>query len=268
VQTLLFSATLPSWVRDITKRFLQPGFKTVDLVGTDKMKARPAPRPQAVAPWAGCWPTMHSRGSRKSACTMKSACMERGHAYHQRRAWHCVLARACGTCVRARALSTHSEGALARLSGAPGALLRDCSGALMHLPGPRRRARAHRRRPTRRVSRAQASASVQHLVLPWYAATAPAAAPSSVRPRPSLRRAALLLPDRRVPLCQPAAAHGLCQMGGLSRTAQECCSVSGWGASGADRGMHLLLPPQEQEQTLPLQKNVSLTARLMLHVDG
>jgi len=44
--------------------------------------------------------------------------------------------------------------------------------------------------------------------------------------------------------------------------------VSGWGASGADRGMHLLLPPQEQEQTLPLQKNVSLTARLMLHVDG
>ncbi len=42
VQTLLFSATLPSWVRDITKRFLQPGFKTVDLVGTDKMKARPA----------------------------------------------------------------------------------------------------------------------------------------------------------------------------------------------------------------------------------
>jgi hypothetical protein len=168
VQTLLFSATLPSWVRDITKRFLQPGFKTVDLVGTDKMKARPAPRPQAVAPWAGCWPTMHSRGSRKSACTMKSACMERGHAYHQRRAWHCVLARACGTCVRARALSTHSEGALARLSGAPGALLRDCSGALMHLPGPRRRARAHRRRPTRRVSRAQASASVQHLVLPCH----------------------------------------------------------------------------------------------------
>ena len=40
MQTLLFSATLPSWVRDITKRFLQPGHKTVDLVGTDKMKAR------------------------------------------------------------------------------------------------------------------------------------------------------------------------------------------------------------------------------------
>ena len=40
VQTLLFSATLPSWVKDITRRFLQPGHKLVDLVGTDKMKVR------------------------------------------------------------------------------------------------------------------------------------------------------------------------------------------------------------------------------------
>ncbi|CAL8464893.1 g4428 [Coccomyxa elongata] len=39
VQTLLFSATLPSWVKDITRRFLQPSHKLVDLVGTDKMKA-------------------------------------------------------------------------------------------------------------------------------------------------------------------------------------------------------------------------------------
>lgn len=38
VQTLLFSATLPSWVKDITRRFLQPSHKLVDLVGTDKMK--------------------------------------------------------------------------------------------------------------------------------------------------------------------------------------------------------------------------------------
>jgi superfamily II DNA/RNA helicase len=38
VQTLLFSATLPSWVKEITKRFLKPGFKTVDLVGSEKMK--------------------------------------------------------------------------------------------------------------------------------------------------------------------------------------------------------------------------------------
>lgn len=40
IQTLLFSATLPHWVKDITKRFLKPGFVTVDLVGTDKMKVR------------------------------------------------------------------------------------------------------------------------------------------------------------------------------------------------------------------------------------
>ena len=39
VQTLLFSATLPRWVQDITRRFLKPGFTTVDLVGDDKMKA-------------------------------------------------------------------------------------------------------------------------------------------------------------------------------------------------------------------------------------
>ena len=38
LQTLLFSATLPSWVKEITKRFLKPGFKTVDLVGSEKMK--------------------------------------------------------------------------------------------------------------------------------------------------------------------------------------------------------------------------------------
>ncbi len=38
VQTLLFSATLPHWVKDITKRFLKPGFQTVDLVGSEKMK--------------------------------------------------------------------------------------------------------------------------------------------------------------------------------------------------------------------------------------
>ncbi len=38
VQTLLFSATLPHWVKDITKRFLKPGFTTVDLVGNQKMK--------------------------------------------------------------------------------------------------------------------------------------------------------------------------------------------------------------------------------------
>ena len=42
VQTLLFSATLPSWVKDITRRFLKPTFKTIDLVGNERMKARHA----------------------------------------------------------------------------------------------------------------------------------------------------------------------------------------------------------------------------------
>lgn len=39
VQTLLFSATLPSWVKDISKRFLKPNYSTVDLVGDEKQKA-------------------------------------------------------------------------------------------------------------------------------------------------------------------------------------------------------------------------------------
>jgi superfamily II DNA/RNA helicase len=38
LQTLLFSATMPSWVKDITRRFLSPGHKLVDLVGDDKLK--------------------------------------------------------------------------------------------------------------------------------------------------------------------------------------------------------------------------------------
>ncbi|XP_068650332.1 DEAD-box ATP-dependent RNA helicase 7-like [Aristolochia californica] len=39
VQTLLFSATLPSWVKQIATRFLNSQKKTVDLVGNEKMKA-------------------------------------------------------------------------------------------------------------------------------------------------------------------------------------------------------------------------------------
>ncbi|KAG5558458.1 hypothetical protein RHGRI_008406 [Rhododendron griersonianum] len=39
VQTLLFSATLPTWVKNIAARFLKPNKKTVDLVGNEKMKA-------------------------------------------------------------------------------------------------------------------------------------------------------------------------------------------------------------------------------------
>ncbi|XVF53997.1 hypothetical protein PTKIN_Ptkin05aG0146100 [Pterospermum kingtungense] len=39
VQTLLFSATLPDWVKGIAARFLKTNKKTVDLVGNEKMKA-------------------------------------------------------------------------------------------------------------------------------------------------------------------------------------------------------------------------------------
>ncbi|XP_044468464.1 DEAD-box ATP-dependent RNA helicase 7-like [Mangifera indica] len=39
VQTLLFSATLPDWVKHIASKFLKPNKKTIDLVGNEKMKA-------------------------------------------------------------------------------------------------------------------------------------------------------------------------------------------------------------------------------------
>ncbi|XP_021765236.1 DEAD-box ATP-dependent RNA helicase 7-like [Chenopodium quinoa] len=39
VQTLLFSATLPNWVKEISRTFLKPAKKTIDLVSDQKMKA-------------------------------------------------------------------------------------------------------------------------------------------------------------------------------------------------------------------------------------
>ncbi len=36
VQTYLFSATMPKWVKSICQRFLSPGHTLVDLVGDDK----------------------------------------------------------------------------------------------------------------------------------------------------------------------------------------------------------------------------------------
>ncbi|KAK1327013.1 DEAD-box ATP-dependent RNA helicase 7 [Acorus calamus] len=39
VQTLLFSATMPDWVKKIAARFLKPEKKTADLVGNEKLKA-------------------------------------------------------------------------------------------------------------------------------------------------------------------------------------------------------------------------------------
>ena len=38
VQTLLFSATLPPWVKDVTRRFFRAGAVTVDLVGSSKLQ--------------------------------------------------------------------------------------------------------------------------------------------------------------------------------------------------------------------------------------
>ena len=49
VQTLLFSATLPPWVKDITRRFLKKDHKVIDLVGNERMKV-------------GDWSTSHASG--------------------------------------------------------------------------------------------------------------------------------------------------------------------------------------------------------------
>ena len=39
MQTLLFSATMPAWVRDMQAKYLNPGSVHIDLVGNDAMKA-------------------------------------------------------------------------------------------------------------------------------------------------------------------------------------------------------------------------------------
>lgn len=46
MQTLLFSATLPPWVKDITRRFLRKEQRLVDLVGSQKMKVWQAASPK------------------------------------------------------------------------------------------------------------------------------------------------------------------------------------------------------------------------------
>ena len=45
IQTLLFSATLPPWVKDIAKRFLKKDYATIDLVAATKTKSE---RPSAT----------------------------------------------------------------------------------------------------------------------------------------------------------------------------------------------------------------------------
>jgi ATP-dependent RNA helicase DDX21 len=39
VQTLLFSATMPHWVKDMTRKYLKASHKMVDLIGDSKIKA-------------------------------------------------------------------------------------------------------------------------------------------------------------------------------------------------------------------------------------
>uniref|UniRef100_A0A0E0M3I9 DEAD-box ATP-dependent RNA helicase 7 n=1 Tax=Oryza punctata TaxID=4537 RepID=A0A0E0M3I9_ORYPU len=48
VQTLLFSATIPEWVKKLSLKFLKPGKKTVDLVGDEKLKASASVRHLAL----------------------------------------------------------------------------------------------------------------------------------------------------------------------------------------------------------------------------
>lgn len=38
-QTLLFSATCPSWVYEVAKKYMRPGCKHVDLIGKKTQKA-------------------------------------------------------------------------------------------------------------------------------------------------------------------------------------------------------------------------------------
>lgn len=67
MQTLLFSATLPSWVKDIARRFLRQGHKTVDLVGAEKMKVQKvlhaAIWPARYGQTYACWPLLSTRSS-------------------------------------------------------------------------------------------------------------------------------------------------------------------------------------------------------------
>jgi ATP-dependent RNA helicase DDX21 len=51
LQTLLFSATMPSWVKDITRRFLVKEHKIVDLVGDDKLKVGTSTTNNEVLHW-------------------------------------------------------------------------------------------------------------------------------------------------------------------------------------------------------------------------
>ncbi len=42
IQTFLFSATMPKWIKDLCQRFLKKDHKTVDLIGDTNVQVRPA----------------------------------------------------------------------------------------------------------------------------------------------------------------------------------------------------------------------------------
>ena len=129
VQTLLFSATLPSWVKQITARFLKPGYTTVDLVGTDKMKVGSAP---------GAWAA--GRGPSAAGVPCWCCCAGAGCC--------CLLGWAAA---RGAALAARLEAAGMR-AGLPTA----------------RRPHTSPRPPLRPPPRRQASTSVRHLLLPCH----------------------------------------------------------------------------------------------------
>jgi len=47
-QTLLYSATMPSWVKQVSSKYLKPDHKHVDLVGNDANKTAAGPFPLAI----------------------------------------------------------------------------------------------------------------------------------------------------------------------------------------------------------------------------
>jgi len=48
-QTLLYSATMPSWVKQVSSKYLKPDHKHVDLVGNDANKTAAGPFPLAYS---------------------------------------------------------------------------------------------------------------------------------------------------------------------------------------------------------------------------
>ena len=49
IHTLLFSATVPNWVRDIASRFMRPNAKTFDFVGNDSLQSAQGVKHLAIA---------------------------------------------------------------------------------------------------------------------------------------------------------------------------------------------------------------------------